>query len=482
MTPVLRWIKAHIVIVVCAIVMIAAPVVAWMLSEGMNEELRTRIAQGTSKVGELDRLKKSSVTLEVPGGTPIRLTTVINQPLLDAYEKAVGKISGEATQIHDAGVAQNREVNGTPRGKNDIIAGMFPAPRANEAETLPFEMYDALIEAYTRLLNQTGAGAAPDPEQVSEQIAQRRYRRIGQLKGGAGSSATLDDEAMDKLTSELTDARLNLYRDYVLGESRISGGPSGQIRFYADLRSLDLPSRPTSVPDLVTLFGWQWDYWIAQDVLWSCSDANEGKTAINGPVKRLVSLNILPLGEEGGSTQRGGNAGGGGGGGMMGGMGGGGQPGRRSNSNAGGGGGGNTNPNAALGMPQIDPTREAKIDYNSSISGRSSNEVYDVRIIELKMIVSTSGFPQFMDALAKRNFMTILNVSMKPGNAFAAAQNGYIYGVEPISEVTLRVESVWLREWTAETMPAGVRDLLGIKSDPPKTADTRTSEVPGARG
>jgi hypothetical protein len=481
MTPVLRWIKAHIVIVVCAVVMIAAPIVAWMLSEGMNEELRTRMAEGTSKVGELDRLKKSSVTLEVPGGVPIRLTTVINQPLLDAYEKAVGKISGEATQIHTAGLAQNRDVNGSPRGKDDIISGMFPAPRANEAETLPFEMYDALIAAYQRLLSQTGAGAAPDPEQVSEQIAQRRYRRIGQLKGGAGSSADLDDESMDKLTSELTDARLNLYRDYVLGESKISGGPSGQIRFYADLGSLALPARPSSVPDLATLFGWQWNYWIAQDVLWACSDANEGKTAINGPVKRMVSLNILPLGEEGGSTQRSGNSGGGGGG-MMGGMGGGGgQPGRRG-GNSSGGGAANANPNAGVGMPKIDPTREAKIDYSASMSGRSTNEVYDVRIIELKMIVSTSGLPEFMDALAKRNFMTILDVSMRPANAFTAARNGYIYGVEPISEVSLRIESIWLREWTAETMPAGVRDLLGIKSDPPKTADMRTSEVLGARG
>jgi hypothetical protein len=98
------------------------------------------------------------------------------------------------------------------------------------------------------------------------------------------------------------------------------------------------------------------------------------------------------------------------------------------------------------------------------------------------MVVSTSGLPVFMDALAQRNFMTILDVSMRPANAFSAAQNGYIFGVEPISEVSLRIESVWLREWTAETMPAGVRDLLGIKSDPPKTADMRTSEVLGARG
>ena len=115
MTPVLRWIKAHLLIVICAIVIIGAPVTAWFLSEGMNDSLRTRIGEGTSRFSEVDRLSRSSVSLEVPGGSPVQLTTVITPSLLEAYEEAMTKIQGESERVHEAGLARNRELNGVAR-------------------------------------------------------------------------------------------------------------------------------------------------------------------------------------------------------------------------------------------------------------------------------------------------------------------------------------------------------------------------------
>lgn len=146
-------------------------------------------------------------------------------------------------------------------------------------------------------------------------------------------------------------------------------------------------------------------------------------------------------------------------------MSGGGRPGRR----GGGSGEGRAAANAAPkdpGTPNIDPSREAKIDYNISLSGRVSNDVYDVRIVDCELIVATTGLPAVMDAIAKRNFMTVLDARIRPADSFAAAQEGYIYGIEPVSRVNLKIESIWLREWTAETMPGDLRDLLGIKSTP----------------
>jgi hypothetical protein len=88
-----------------------------------------------------------------------------------------------------------------------------------------------------------------------------------------------------------------------------------------------------------------------------------------------------------------------------------------------------------------------------------------------------------MDAIARRNFMTVLNVVVMPADAFAAAKEGYIYGIEPISRVQLVVESIWLREWTAETMPVDLREMLGIQSDPPKAAQaTQELESHGVHG
>ena len=148
MTPVLQWIKSHLVIVLCALVIIGAPTASYLVSGTMNADLRDRIADDTSCVSELDRLKKSNVSLEVPGGQPISLKTVITPTLLEAFREAIGKIGGEADRVHQAGLTKNRELNGVARTKDDIIRGLFPAPRQSEAETLPFEMYDALIARY----------------------------------------------------------------------------------------------------------------------------------------------------------------------------------------------------------------------------------------------------------------------------------------------------------------------------------------------
>ena len=168
-------------------------------------------------------------------------------------------------------------------------------------------------------------------------------------------------------------------------------------------------------------------------------------------------------------------------------MGGGGgqQPGRRRNT---GNAGGNANqgggePAGLLGEPRIDPKREASIDHSISITGRMSNEVYDVRMIDCELIVATTHLPKLMDAIAHRNFMTVLNVRVAPADAFAAAKEGFIYGIEPVSKVNMQIETIWLREWTARMMPGELRNILGIQSDPPKAAgaphgvDTRNGDA-----
>jgi hypothetical protein len=218
------------------------------------------------------------------------------------------------------------------------------------------------------------------------------------------------------------------------------------------------------------------------------ADANGGESVLDGPVKKLVGMQIGQLGAEPESASSGGGSTGGSFG--MGGMGGGGgqQPGKRNHgsSNAGGssGAGSSGSTGSSLpGPPRVDPTREAKIDHALSISGRVSNDVYDVRTIDCELIVATSGLPAVMNAIARRNFMTVLSASVRPADAFEAAKSGFLYGLEPVSTLRLQIESVWLREWTAETMPLQLREALGIQSDPPKTAAIPSSAaINGAQG
>jgi hypothetical protein len=163
-----------------------------------------------------------------------------------------------------------------------------------------------------------------------------------------------------------------------------------------------------------------------------------------------------------------GGSGGGGGRGMSPGMGvGGGQPGR----NSGSGGGGTTAPGGAQlpshpGKAQIDPAAEARLDPTVSITGRVSNDVYDVRNINCSIVVTTQGLPGVLASISKRNFMSIIDVKVRPANAFEAAREGFIYGIEPVSMVDLNIETIWFREWTADAMPPDLRGMLGIRSTP----------------
>jgi hypothetical protein len=65
--------------------------------------------------------------------------------------------------------------------------------------------------------------------------------------------------------------------------------------------------------------------------------------------------------------------------------------------------------------------------------------------------------------------MTVIDVEIRPENAFAAASQGFIFGRDPVCNVTLTIETVWLREWTAPLMPLEVRAALNIQAAAPAT-------------
>ena len=468
MTPVLRWIKSHLVVVICAVVIVVAPLAAWYVSTGMTAELKTELQQTASRVKELDRYKTTNVALEVPGGDPISVRGVVNPRLLEAYEEAVSKIGSQAEIVHAAGLARNQTLNGRVRGADDLLPGHFPAPSSKpELEEMPFLLHENLVAAYRSLLSDVRAGTPPTTEDVSGKLSRRRDVFVSGARKDAVDE--LDEDETEAMRKELTAARLNIYRSHVLGEYG-----STPISFYASPSVLPIPPQPTTMLPPGEMFDWQWQFWVTEDLLHAFAAANGDGVVIGGPMKRLLSLNIAPLDAElpaDGSS--GGSSGFGGGSPGMGSPGGN-APGRnRGNAQRGGGdspsaagSGGPADPGAA----QVDPSASAAIDKSISITGRTSNSVYDVRNLDCTIVVATRGLPAVIDAIAAQNFMTVLDVQLLPANAFAAASDGFIYGIEPVSTVRLQIETIWLREWTADAMPGDLREALGIKSAPRSTS------------
>ncbi len=482
MTPIIQWIKSHIVIVICSVVILAAPIASYIVSSGMVEGLRSDLRSTAGSLKELDRYRSTTVAVEVPGGSSVSVSGIANPRLIEAYDQVVKRIAGAASTVHDAGLEHNRSSGGRVRGADDILPGLFPVPPSKlDFENMPFRMHEALEAAYDRLLDEVGAGMPPDSEVVAETLERRRMVFVsGQRKD---SVSDLDTDELAAMRKELSDMRLSVYRAAATGEDG-----SDPITFYADPAVLGIPARPTGGLPLATMFDWQWRYWAAEDVLRALAAANDGRDVLTGPVKRLLSFDVAAIGGDGGAGGGDAGMGGGGmgGGGMgapgMGAPGGGGAPGRRGGGGMGGpgfgaSGGGAAGSPASVELPahpgkaQIDPALEATLDPNISLTGRSSNAVYDVREVSCTLVVATSGLPAVMDAIAKQNFMTVLDVRVGPANAFEAASEGFIYGVEPVSMVQLRIETVWFREWTADAMPPDLRTSLGIQSTPQSTGD-----------
>jgi hypothetical protein len=65
-------------------------------------------------------------------------------------------------------------------------------------------------------------------------------------------------------------------------------------------------------------------------------------------------------------------------------------------------------------------------------------------------------------------------MSIRPADAFEAADLGFIYGPDQVSEVMMRIETVWLKSWLARLMPAELQKSKGTdgrtSDDPPPAA------------
>lgn len=461
MTPVLQWIKSHVLIVICSAIIIGAPVAAYIVSGGMNASLRDELQSSASSLRKLDGLRSTNVSLEVPGGKSVSMSAVANPKLIEAYEKAVKSISGASETVHTAGLRKNRRSAGRMRSADDLVDAGFPVPKSKKAyEELPFEFHTALVAAYAKLFDRVGAGMPPSIQEVGEQLSRNQMYFVSN-KARKDSVSELDDREVDTMRSELSDARLNFYRSWVSGES---GRPI--VRFYADESALRIPPEPTTLVPLATLFDWQWKFWITEDILLGLASANGDQSVITGPVKRVLSLSIEDLGVDVAESGRSGSSAG-----RSGGMAGGTVAGRNNAGRGRGASAGRGAPSGAAvpahpGKAQVDPSREARIDHGVSITGRQTNDVYDVRRVTCSLVVSTTGITDMVDALSRQNFMTVLDLRIRPVNVFEAATEGFIYGIEPVSKVDLVIETIWMREWTADLMPPDLRDALGIRSTP----------------
>jgi hypothetical protein len=445
MNVVLNWIKSNVYTVVFLAVMIVAPVGLWVVAGRMNAAVRSDAQKRASQLSEMSRLEKTNVELNIPGNPRVSATIPVNRQFLDRYEEVVNAIADDAKQIREEAVRMNQQ------GRGVLLPDLFPSPPPQLLETLPGQMYRRLIAAYEQLLKDCEAGAPPSPDDMRQDLESARDRYLSQTLKPTVDDLTDDERAW--LTEQLTTTRLSIYAER-----------ARSIRLYATMDDLDVPpesEKPERAEGAAntTMFDWQWQYWIKEDILRALHAANASYDSVaDAPVKRVERLVVL----DGPTPQQAAADAGAGRGAPTGGFGPAGGAGRR----------GARQPAAEGGARGVapDPSREVPLDYNVSFTGRTDNSLYDVRDVELVVILDTARMPEVFDALARQNFITIIDeVQIEPVDLYQAIENGYFYGSQPVSRVVLTLETIWLREWTAQFMPVELKQALGIPTDTGKT-------------
>jgi len=460
-----NWMKRNTLIVVFCGVAVAVPLGSFFAADAFSSGVREEANKLSKVYSDVDTAVTSKTNIEFAGVEAIQLDGPPTNATVEQFSQIITGLSADADKVYEKAKARNASGGTLTLVVTD--EKIFPKyPREfGPASKIRAQFVDALNQRYAELLTAVRAGGPPSAQELDERIKTVKARFV-QNEARVESADKLTADQQKLLAKELTAARIYECEKVAAG-----------VSFYADIASLNVPKK--SDPAIVGLFQkkedadtqdrflfeLQWQYWIAGDVLRAFSAVNGvDNSVVRGPVKRLVRLTVQPI--DAGKPKPAGEAA------PMG------EVPLDGSAPVDG-----TAPVAAetakadavaLGAPDINPTVDAGRDYAKRHTGRVSNGVYDVRTVEVVLVAETAKLPKVFDAIAAQNFMTIVDARLEPADPFAAIRMGYIYGAEPVSQITLTLESIWLRDVTALMMPAATRSLLGIASKPVVTGESST--------
>lgn len=412
---IVTWIRAHVAVVVCVGVIVIVLPLAWWGSSAWNRRIRTeRQQQASEALRQLESARVSYVIPSVfPGEPAIVIPMEAPNPAVTALVMEYRRqLEAQVEQVGQAAVEINRAA------RQPLVANLFPG---NDDPIVRLTFCEALVgkgdrmSAYQRLLDRIGAGPPPDPQVIERRLQDERNSELARLRAETGRQKPTSEEE-EQLRARLVALRLGEYRAH-----------ARTIAVYATPEIFANAPRtiPPEPPSLEKCWWWQWDYWVAEDLVRAVGEANgvsvsaapDAKPApgtIRGvessAVKRIERIYVEPIGDSGGTGA-------------------GFQP------------GGGRIPSG----PSFTNRRGGGPD------GR-----YDVRHAEMTLIVSSAALGDLLNAIGRTNFMTVVGLDLGEVDPWADLEEGYYYGPEHVVRARLRVESVWLRAWTMALMPQAV--------------------------
>jgi hypothetical protein len=424
----MNWVKSNRLIIVLSVIALAALPVMYYFSSKMSKKLREQVSSEVSK--DWNEISNSKVTYSIPEikeptAKLFEKSTDVNPQLTKVFSERLEAIKKESSFIGEQAVKFNED------GHKPLIEGLFPEPSAGDRNRAMYQFAREYIERWPQtLVDSVNARGPVDAAQLGATLAEYKKSREERQSAIAGHSG-MDAQEAATLAQELFAQRIDRYRAW-----------ADQTSFYADPYVFqDLEAAvPNPIPPMAKLWDWQVKVWMYTDVFKAIALANsmasgggEGNV-LGGVVKRVVKITsegpdfIIASDDLG--------------------------------------------PGPVAPATTAPPRNPVTPDMAVSITGRdggpeSGNEVYDVRNVNLVVIVAPDKLPYLFDALAKTNFMTVLDCDMENVKVLDHLKDGYYYGNDHVVSATLTIETVWLRAWTKQYMPRTVRLGLGMPDEQP---------------
>lgn len=459
MKPILALVKKNWVAVVAVAVLLIAFPLAWFFSSGWNKKIQSE--QEKKAQSEFTKVNSTAVEYVLPsyepGIEPVRLKAEPNTDLTAWFKEQRDRLGLQADEVGNRAIAFNKGVgpDAAAVGRSEhkvLVDSLFPG-KGDLSDALN-AMEDALLgkrgrtNPYLAMLDGIRAGPPMDPVRLMEILTD--LERAESDKITAAIKRPLTPEERTKIDQMLRDRRLAEYQRrsvdlsvYATPEIYSQDGKRASVM--PDQRNFDSLAKASDVQRQAQLYVWQWDNWVISDVLAAIRLANttgSGRPTevTDSVVKRIERLWVLdPEGIFGRTAKT----------------------------------------DDGTGLPMAAPTAAvpgmAPLDMQVSVTGRMmdpSNTVFDIRRVELEVVVSSKRLDEFLAAINRTNFMTVTDLDLASVDPWTELAAGYYYGPEHVVKATIGIETVWLRKWMAPLMPSAVRGQLGVPADPePAPAD-----------
>ncbi len=450
MSGILGWVKQNVVIVIFLVVMVVSVPAGWYFGSKANKKIRN--GQQSKADGSYKQLTNTKVSYSLPAvmvgeESPSLPGRVPNDQITALFVKQKEARQAALEEVVQEAIRENQGQH------KPLIEGLFPEPARAQDMVLRLEMAKAILgqggdSIYDRMFKDIGAGPAVDPEKLAVMLQSSRDQEVERLisQGEIKAENDLSKDQEEVLVKKLFSERFGEYQHHA---QRISmyADSADQVLIAEELL-LEMPTQP---PSLGQCFVWQFDIWTYQSILEGIARANAGISGgvEQSVVKQIIEIQLAPLSQLapliGGKVDKGKN--------------------RRGKGQRGGmfGGEENEDQGPAAGSGSIADLVEP--DYTVSLTGRATkpeNQVFDTRKARLKLIVSAQRVPTLIDAISTADLMSVLDFDMTSVDLYEKLKEGYYFGTEPVVQVDLEIEILFLRSWTVQYIPPEARKLLSV--------------------